>query len=147
MSAKTQNEAFWRAENRWREKWEAEEPITEPEKQYGQYLRTCERIQGFATGWFAWTGLLGHFYFNQTTTKNMAYQYRNTDDGKKLFKVRYGFAAKNEIMEKIKDKAGRIYARMRDGSLRKLEQLKPWNSKKERKQVLRQRREDRHVLA
>ena len=53
MSAKTQNEAFWRAENRWREKWEAEEPITDAEKEYGQYLRTCERLQGFATGWIA----------------------------------------------------------------------------------------------
>jgi hypothetical protein len=48
-----QNAAFWRSQNKLREKWEAERPITEPEKAYGQYLRTCERLQGHAAGWIA----------------------------------------------------------------------------------------------
>lgn len=48
-----QNKAFWRCEERNRRRWMAEKPITDAEKAYGQYLRTCERIQGLATGWIA----------------------------------------------------------------------------------------------
>lgn len=53
MKRSKQDEAWSRCENRNRDKWEAEKPITGPEKAYGQYLRTCERIQGLATGWIA----------------------------------------------------------------------------------------------
>ena len=46
-----QTHAFWRAQEKWRLKWEAEKPITNAAKEYGQYLRTCERLQGHAAGW------------------------------------------------------------------------------------------------
>lgn len=45
--------AFWRSQERCRARWEAEKPITESEKAYGQYLRTIERLQGHAAGWIA----------------------------------------------------------------------------------------------
>jgi len=45
--------AWRRFENRMRRKWESEKPVTAGEKAYGQYLRTCERIQGAAAGWIA----------------------------------------------------------------------------------------------
>jgi hypothetical protein len=48
-----QTKAFWRSEQRHREKWEAEKPITPGQKAYGQYLRTVERLQGHAAGWIA----------------------------------------------------------------------------------------------
>ena len=53
MSRRTQNQAYQRASIRHQEKWLKEKPITEPEKGYGQYLRTMERNQGFACGWIA----------------------------------------------------------------------------------------------
>lgn len=52
-TAGKQTKAFWRSEEWLRRKWEAEKPVTKPEKAYGQYLRTCERLQGHAAGWIA----------------------------------------------------------------------------------------------
>ena len=48
-----QTKAYWAASRKAQERWEAEIPITDDEKAYGQYLRTMERVQGFATGWIA----------------------------------------------------------------------------------------------
>ncbi len=46
-----QTKAYWRSQEKYRAKWMAEEPITDSEKNYGQHLRTCERLQGHAAGW------------------------------------------------------------------------------------------------
>lgn len=48
-----QTKAFWRSENRNREKWQKEKPITLDQKTFGQYQRTIERLQGHAAGWIA----------------------------------------------------------------------------------------------
>jgi hypothetical protein len=48
-----QQKAHWRNQEYWRVRWEAEQPITDAEKAYGQYLRTQERLQGHAAGWIA----------------------------------------------------------------------------------------------
>lgn len=46
-----QTKAFWRSQEKNRRLWQAEKPVTDAEKAYGQYLRTCERLQGHAAGW------------------------------------------------------------------------------------------------
>lgn len=48
-----QTKAYWRAEQRHREKWEAETPQTPDAKAYGAYQIANERNQGFAAGWIA----------------------------------------------------------------------------------------------
>jgi hypothetical protein len=48
-----QQQAYWRNQEYWRVRWEAEQPSTDAEKAYGQYLRTVERLQGHAAGWLA----------------------------------------------------------------------------------------------
>jgi len=48
-----QTKAYWRSEQANRKRWMAEKPITGPEKTYGQFLRTEERLQGHAAGWIA----------------------------------------------------------------------------------------------
>ncbi len=73
----------------------------------------------------------------------MSYKYIQTPKSKSLIKVRHDHADKNTISEKIKDRAGKIYAKMVDGSIRRLDPLKPWRGKSERRQVLQDRRTDR----
>jgi hypothetical protein len=46
-----QTKAFWRSQAKNQKKWEAEIPTTDAQKEYGQYLRTMERVQGHAAGW------------------------------------------------------------------------------------------------
>lgn len=53
MRRSKQQKAYDQAQIKAETKWLAEEPITPPEKTFGQYLRTMERNQGFATGWIA----------------------------------------------------------------------------------------------
>jgi len=66
-----------------------------------------------------------------------------TPEDKALIRVRHTNADKTTISEKIKDRVGKLYAKMLDGSIRRLDPLKPWHGKSERRQVLKQRRLDR----
>ena len=51
--ARAHHKAFWRSQERHRQKWLKEEPCTSAEKEYGQYLRTCDMLRGHAAGWIA----------------------------------------------------------------------------------------------
>lgn len=73
----------------------------------------------------------------------MAIRYQTIDGKKQLMRVRFSAAHNHTISEKFKDVAGKIYARMVDGSVRRFDPLKPWHGKSERRAVLKQRREDR----
>ena len=68
------------------------------------------------------------------------YTYVKTPSGKSLVKHRHTAADKTTISEKIKDRAGKIYAKMLDGSIHRLNPLKPWRGKSERRQVIKERR-------
>jgi hypothetical protein len=48
-----QMKAYWRSQEHWREKWEAEKSVLDDEKAYGQYQITNQRLQGHAAGWIA----------------------------------------------------------------------------------------------
>lgn len=62
-------------------------------------------------------------------------------------RVKFTYTDRNTIVEKFRDKAGRVYGKMVDGSLRRLSPLKPWRNKSERRQVLKDRRQDRELAA
>jgi len=76
----------------------------------------------------------------------MAYKWTMTPEGKALVRVRHTNADKTTISEKIKDRAGNLYAKMLDGSIRRLDQQKPWRGKSERRQVLKARQSERVAL-
>lgn len=48
-----QQKAYWRNQEYWRVRWEAEHPDTEPARQFGAYQIACQRLQGHAAGWIA----------------------------------------------------------------------------------------------
>lgn len=73
----------------------------------------------------------------------MAIRYQTIDGKKQLMRVRFSAGHKHTISEKFKDVAGKIYARMVDGSVRRFDPLKPWRGKSERRQVIKSRREER----
>lgn len=69
----------------------------------------------------------------------MSYQWQQTPQGKALIKVRHTHSDKNTVAERIKDRAGKIYGKMLDGSIRRLEPLRPWRGKSERRQIIKER--------
>ena len=62
-------------------------------------------------------------------------------------KTKFNHADRNAPIGRIKDRAGQIYGRMRDGSIRRLSPLKPFKGKSERRAVVKARREDRQAAA
>ena len=48
-----QQKAYWRNQEYWRVRWEAEMPGTEADRQIGAYQIAVQRLHGHAAGWIA----------------------------------------------------------------------------------------------
>ena len=63
-------------------------------------------------------------------------------------KTKYNYTDKNTATRNVQSRDGKtIYAIMVDGSRRRVSPVKPWKGKSERRQVIKNRREDRELAA